>query len=711
MSLLIHKMKMAQVKKEAVSECLADDAWLSEWANPVDVKDEEKPILATIKTENITKGNQELIEQMPQAEKSNRKNCRSKKKGDKCSTVPVCEEETREFFKQNMEALKVADVSDMVTNLCEFRCPKCHNIFLSKKQFTEHLKKTKHAAMSRGLFNKYLVKIVAYKCCLCSQKIICDRVPISCHVKYYHKISMEEYYLKTGAGCSRKKKDNTFRETLDNALVSKNVANLCEYQCPKCETMFQSQKQFGDHISKTKHASIPLGSFKKHLLKIVTYKCEICSLKMICDRITISSHVNKRHKISMLEYYSQTGAKSEKMKQKNVKIFNWTLDNATVSRNVADLCEYQCPKCSKIFSARDLLIRHFKKTKHVEFFQGSVNKYLVKVVAHKCYICSNIFLSDKKVILSHISQSHKIDNLKKYCDMTEATNEFKIVSTKCSSLPEYHFDTTGMIANLCKFSCQKCKYSSWSWGLMARHLRSSTHTTFLSADQYATRKKFHKCFVCKEVLLCDSRIICSHAVAHQMKLADYRKLNKKPVKNELYAMYCKELKDVISKIPVVEAKPHYVLSPNSLPNHQVTRDVGNCSFFKCPRCNESDLSYKLLLAHCKKEHQMKHVPFNSQNVAEARYHKCHVCDKIVLCDEHLIARHIRDIHKSSLTKYVKEFVLKSGGRAFPVFADYRKDIQIFESFKNFTNEQLSNDISENGLVMPSDLSSESEESD
>ncbi len=67
----------------------------------------------------------------------------------------------------------------------------------------------------------------------------------------------------------------------------------------------------------------------------------------------------------------------------------------------------------------------------------------------------------------------------------------------------------------------------------------------------------------------------------------------------------------------------------------------------------------------------------------------------------------------TLSQYIREYVFKKGGKVFPTYKEYCNNNQIFE-VKTGALQEVSNNIdtnNDNGLILPSMLSSESEDSD
>ncbi len=382
------------------------------------------------------------------------------------------------------------------------------------------------------------------------------------------------------------------------------------------------------------------------------------------------------------------------------------LDKAPVSDVISNLCEYRCPKCHKIHLTKHSISKHFKKTGHAQICtHGSIIKFMTKIVSHQCFVCSKKIMCEKNIIRSHLCNCHQIHSLKSYSDqfnlkLQTYRTEFETFNAQSNN------NITNYIGNLCKFSCTKCEYSSQNWVSMARHLKD--HGTALTPSLYLISDVIlHNCQVCQENILCDYRLIRNHISKHKLTVMAYKECF--PHNHGCINGYIKELKSNIEDIPAIQPKNKTVLKPDSLPENAVTKDIGNISFFKCTLCPKADMSFKNLLHHFKSVHKMKSVHFKADMVAEARYHRCHICDKIVLCDNSILIKHVQK-HKITLSQYAKDYVLKNDGKVFSNYWEYCKSKTTFHG--KLDNEETSEeDEPDNGLILPDMISSESEESD
>ncbi len=121
------------------------------------------------------------------------------------------------------------------------------------------------------------------------------------------------------------------------------------------------------------------------------------------------------------------------------------------------------------------------------------------------------------------------------------------------------------------------------------------------------------------------------------------------------------------------------------------------------------MSLGCLAGHSVEKHKVKRFQFKKEYITEARYHKCHICSKIVICDNRILKSHIKN-HKIKLSEYNFKFVLKSGNRVFPTYQEFKSNSDVFDSLESVSPQKASQP-SDNGLITPDMLSSESEDSD
>ncbi len=246
---------------------------------------------------------------------------------------------------------------------------------------------------------------------------------------------------------------------------------------------------------------------------------------------------------------------------------------------------------------------------------------------------------------------------------------------------------------------------------MVNHIRSNCHGPSLSSSKYVTSITLYKCQVCRELMLCDYYIVVNHlSKKHNLSVVAYKNITKLPNQKDEFSKYQNMLKCAIQDIPAIRPRKACALPANSLSNDETTQNVGNISSFKCLVCQKSTMSHTCLRQHYKTRHHINYNKYNAEQVIEARYHQCHICAKTILCDNIFLTRHLTNSHKTTMREYIKDHVFKNGGAVYPTFKDYQKNNYVFEVMSN-SKQTMQTEDQDNGLILPSMLSSESEDSD
>ncbi len=413
---------------------------------------------------------------------------------------------------------------------------------------------------------------------------------------------------------------------------------------------------------------------------------------------------NGQKKINALGQKTSSGNSKRRLSLKTLR----DLENAKLSDTVQNLCKYQCPKCYKIYKSSDSLCLHFTKTKHVLLSKGTskTTDFLIEIVAFQCTMCYKKILCNIKNIVSHFKHTHKITSIIEYCAKNDI--EYKIRHGKFkedfnlfySNHPK-KYQISQNIDNLCKYKCRHCDYVCRLWKKMSQHITTTGHGPSQTPTQFVTEVTFYECQLCDKVMLCDLRIIKDHIRNHKVTVTEYkRKHQNNQYENSKYleTQYMHKMQWFLKDIPVFKGKSICISKPRSLQSYQTTKDTGNISFFKCPVCSRSNISYSCLFAHAVDRHKVKHFPFKTEYITEARYHKCHICAKIVLCDNVILRNHLY-IHKIKLSEYNSKFVLKNGNRVFPTYQEYKSNRDVFDLFETVSPTKASQ-TSDNGLISP-----------
>ncbi len=214
-----------------------------------------------------------------------------------------------------------------------------------------------------------------------------------------------------------------------------------------------------------------------------------------------------------------------------------------------------------------------------------------------------------------------------------------------------------------------------------------------------------------KLLLCDAYIITNHVRNHEMSLSEYKEKLENPSGNllEQYRLkLCNAIQNIASFQPKELLKSNF--NPNLLPDTKTTRDTGNLTLFKCLICGTLCRCSKILYAHQREEHGENLTMQLKQHIMNARYHKCIICNKSVLCDNYLVGGHVYTFHKMRLNEYIKKIVIRNGHRNFPTFRAYKENQGVFETMEFSTDQNKKPEV-DSGFILPEELSSESDDSD
>ncbi len=709
----VKRLKMAFIKQED------EDTWLKDNVEIKDHKSDFTLIKDEVKAESV-ETKMELEKTINQDEdltgaatkqgtNSNHENYdqsvpRLNKKGTKRSNRKIW-----------MEIVENAPLSDKLENLCRYKCPVCGRQYETKNGLVRHFMITKHSVGPRGHLTDCITQVVAHKCSLCSAKILCEKWQILFHLRCHQIKTLEQYKDITKSNMAKEAEEEeqtqklTWVEKFEQAPVSEEIGNFCLFKCPKCNKNFGTQASLKNHFVKTKHSLLPREVYTNYVTKIVVHRCSICLQKILCENCVILSHMKKQHKLKTLQEYIDL-VKSNKDKQfwKSTILLNKDTkskilrskkinSSGIISNSVGNSCLYKCKECGNIMESIGGLKEHLRRFHKINAPGNLAYESLIKTVVHKCLVCSEKIICDKLLLKQHMER-HKKLSLEQYMDVYNVNETFQQKPKRKLQdwLKEFseqqltNYKISLAVDNLCKYLCDVCNFTCGWWPKLRKHILAnhSTRTKPSAPSQHITKVNFFKCKICSEILLCDNYFINKHLrYEHNEKIGTYKKKVKVPVGKNLKKEYLLELDAAISDIPKVPAKSNYVLKSGSLADNLLTGDVGYLSLFQCLTCHELLLSYSALHGHRQLyKHKPNGIHSRSDSIVVARYHKCHVCSKIILCDNDLIKKHTGS-HDITYATYITEFVLSKGCRVIPSCRDYMTDRSCFHALTESVNNR------------------------
>ncbi len=617
------------------------------------------------------------------------------------------------------ELVPKESITSDVANLCNFKCDKCCFRSRSFYNLRAHLFKCNG---SGKFHSKYLLDAIFHKCKICSVIFLCDKVALWHHVNKTHNLKITEYERislscdglvkdnelteKGKTSCSADARSRTIEEdrsvvqsvtplnkatnpkgSLPDHLTTDKVGNLCLFACDQCN--FKSFVFGGmlNHNRRMGHGS-GTGKFDKKFVKEAKYhKCVICAAIILCDKQLIKDHAKDKHGLTLKTYMDEcSNLESRSQIQSKHKIYdgkdkiNQEVD--IVSHKYLNLCVFECDKCNTTFGSWRQLIKHFNVCKKSNFCKNFDEKYIIKKVLHRCFICGKTILCDRHKLSQHISSHHKltgseyiaiIDNANKAnqprSKIKQVQIENNIMDVKVSVFPaslskssksfvicQGQLDGSNMtshVSNLCIFSCVNCGFKAKNWSDMSTHIQETQHKVYGNSfhRDYVLEAVYHKCHICGKGILCDKELIRNHIRgAHKIFLLANYENQSKNTRN-------------ITKSKSDE-KNHKKLIHEISQDQIMTKAVNAC-MFACDKCSYTHKNYRIFRTHKLKQHGDSKFKFDIKYLKGTHYYfQCPLCETCVLCDRGFIFNHV-SVHKFARISQFDDWCAKNAKKGQP----------------------------------------------
>ncbi len=243
--------------------------------------------------------------------------------------------------------------------------------------------------------------------------------------------------------------------------------------------------------------------------------------------------------------------------------------------------------------------------------------------------------------------------------------------------------------NLCTFSCPVCSFTTKSWKSIQEHWADSSHgggggggggggdDGQLAA---ASDAWYHQCARCDEVMLCQTAVIREHVGRrHGMALGEYRAVAadaeaegvERAEERAAPGGRAGQVERLKREVPaVIPPLSGMVMPGHLLREEQVTYEKANLCQYRCPTCSRRVDTFCGMRNHSQKAHSGGYYCFDRRDVVEARYHRCCICFKVVLCDNAVINQHTREAHRVGSRGYAEllaKFVASGRRPAFAIW--------------------------------------------
>ncbi len=268
--------------------------------------------------------------------------------------------------------------------------------------------------------------------------------------------------------------------------------SMIESEPEECEKMIDVHESYQENSQSSKNALSTATNSKSELL----YSASCNNSETIAQKQKRNVHEETSLPANEETYFA--------LKQKDFK-------DAPVSDTIANLCEYECPQCFKVYTAKSSLNYHLG-TKHAyigKSTSASHFQYMKKIVLHQCHICTKKILCTKFCVKSHIKKCHQMVSWESYCEMSNIK----------SGTQKQESEVNNLVGNLFKFTCKTCQFSCNSWHVMTKHMNGNSHGPVKKPNQHTSTPFLHQCHVCHELVLSDTRLILNHLAKHKMLIS------------------------------------------------------------------------------------------------------------------------------------------------------------------------------------------------
>ncbi len=452
------------------------------------------------------------------------------------------------------------------------------------------------------------------------RKILKEMTPSFDHMELAKK-----YFTRQGGHARRSFLPAT---SLGDDDTTQEVADICIFSCQYCDLKTSNYANYRCHSCTKKDGK----TMTFHSACEIRYHtCCICSKKIPCSIDAIRGHVSAHEKGKYKDIDKYMTLAMEKRQQeiagyanekqvpdmshitKAFKIpFEQThlIPEKFVCYDMKNLCEFTCDKCP-FATKKWLALSTHQKHQHKTVLQCK-EKYVASARYHACNICSKRFLCDTRFITQHALHTH---------GMTKP--EYETFSAEVGPVfSQYQKD--GRTFAKCKLCSTNIFFENRFATIHHIHRKHEDIALKYSKKFRTTKSKAEACV--------------PSMLPHTESLLNNRsiKVITSTLKIKLEAERLKELR---SQVPIVSSPPSGFCSMpiDKVPKSHTTDIIDNLCIFGCTRCDYKVDRWLAMSEHLKR--CVKDVKFKTDYLIEARYHRCLICSKPMLCDKNIIRLH------------------------------------------------------------------------
>ncbi len=328
-----------------------------------------------------------------------------------------------------------------------------------------------------------------------------------------------------------------------------------------------------------------------------------------------NTHAHVKAKVIVVNTKSSSGNVPSKKFRGELHVATEKLcQDAVVSEKVASLCRYICTVCFKEIRCWVSMRNHFSKEHdNKKLSVKDLPKLINEVVCHVCKVCSDKVLCDTALIIAHLRIRHNVT-------ISQYKEQFGIDNSKI--LPEITYSEYE-IGDLCEYRCDVCGRKFNVQSRITQHQKVSHGRKSRSKDNM-TKRVIHKCKICKMSIACMNSTLKYH----------FKQTHGKTLKE-----YCK----ITGCIMAGRVHNDSLNTFELFRSLETSSTMGNLCLFACNLCNMKFNCSKHIKEHNRENHPNIPNALRSFLVSGFSY-KCKKCFKLMLCDEAVINRHVKQQH-------------------------------------------------------------------
>ena len=420
-------------------------------------------------------------------------------------------------------------------------------------------------------------------------------------------------------------------------------------------------------------------------------QCEVCPVTVFVAPDSRDQHNSKHHPLKRKHQPAEQGRSRRKLARLEEEDSPDVDLNSLTDGEFSQPAKYtkdplkgfflqtilECAECperpTRKFSSYNAWLVHLRSS-HKYFscladYKTSHGDPSVVKFKHHCRLCGLELFLNLTIVKRHLAVQHGTS-------VSQYLSQFReeLVAEKMSRPVVAPSQSLAGWWEGCMYSCRLCQFSAQSHSAFETHL-CQAHQISGQAEieekyvkvwgKLATLSRFHQCFICRQIVRQEYKIIFHHLTKHQVDLETYTNTYRDRLVAELEGKGMgyivereKQLKGGVSLEEFLQRnqKP-------SEPDQRLLENWYDCSEHVCRICDKSFWSNLRFHWHIKRDHGIKSTKDYRAEHGDPevvlRQHKCQICHNLIKWEASRIRDHLK-AHKNvgdkmSLKGYGEQF--------------------------------------------------------